>query len=257
MDLGIADRSFLVTGASSGLGRAVAERLLAEKAKVIVVARNLSGLDLLSNQHPGQVISITGDVRDENLLSSLASLSFSQNIDGIFVNAGGPPAKTVAETTLQDWDDAYGLLVRWKVDLIKQLLPLFQQKKYGRIVFSESVSVKQPVDNLVLSNSFRMAIVGFAKTLAQEYAKSGITANTMGPGFHDTAALERLFRKKSEQEGIDIEQARVQSLEKIPVGAMGKPEDFASLAAWLLSPLSAFVTGQVFFLEGGTLKSSL
>ena len=102
-----------------------------------------------------------------------------------------------------------------------------------------------------------MAVVGFAKTLSLEYGKFGITANTMGPGFHETAALERLFRKKSEQEGIDIEKARLKSLESIPVGALGKAEDFASLAAWLLSPLSAFVTGQVFFLEGGTLRASL
>lgn len=257
MDLGISGQSFLVTGASSGLGRAVASRLLEEGANVIVTARRQSSLEELVLSFPGKVHLISGDIRDTGVITAIVTKAISENIEGVFINAGGPPAKTIAETTLQDWDEAYNLLLRWKVNLTRQLLPHFRQKNYGRIVFSESVSVKQPVDNLVLSNSLRMAVVGFAKTLSHEYGRFGITANTMGPGFHETAALERLFRKKSEQMGITFEQARDLSVSQVPVGKTGSPEDFASLAAWLLSPWSKFVSGQVFFLEGGTLKASL
>jgi 3-oxoacyl-[acyl-carrier protein] reductase len=102
------------------------------------------------------------------------------------------------ETNLDDWDTAYNSLLRWKVELIKALLPTFQNQNYGRIVFIESMSVKQPVANLVLSNSLRLAVVGFVKTLSQEVSKDGITVNILAPGFHDTPAAQRLFVKRSE-----------------------------------------------------------
>ena len=141
--------------------------------------------------------------------------------------------------------------------LVKRLLPLFLQRKYGRILFSESVSIKQPVENLVLSNSLRMAVAGMAKTLALEVAAKGITVNVIGPGFHDTSAVDRIFARKSELGGISPEEARKAVVEQIPAGMMGKPEDFASLAAWLLSPLAGFVTGQVITPDGGANRYSL
>jgi 3-oxoacyl-[acyl-carrier protein] reductase len=128
---------------------------------------------------------------------------------------------------------------------------------YGRILFSESASVKQPVENLVLSNSLRLVIAGFSKTVSQEYAGFGITSNLIAPGYHDTEAVKRLFIKKSEQENIPVEEAKKQSINTIPARKMGDPADFASLAAWLLSPLSGFVTGQVISLDGGNVKSTL
>jgi len=146
-------------------------------------------------------------------------------------------------------------LLRWKVHLVQQLLPLFKKNREGRILFSESVSVKQPIPNLVLSNALRMAVAGMAKTLSGEIAEAGINVNVLGPGYHETAAMKRLFAKKSEITGITEAEARKYFDDQTATHTMGSAEDFASLAAWLLSPLSAYVTGQVLIVDGGLVKS--
>jgi len=160
------------------------------------------------------------------------------------------------DTTLSDWDHAYNLLVRWKVALTKLLIPFFIENKYGKLVYVESVSVKQPVENLVLSNSMRMPVIGFVKTLSQETAGKNICMNIMAPGYHDTPAVQRVFRKKAEVNGISFEEAKQSLVSHIPAGNMGDPADFASLAAWLLSPLSNYVNGQTITLDGGATKAS-
>jgi 3-oxoacyl-[acyl-carrier protein] reductase len=235
----------------------VAESLLRERACVIAVSRREALLKELAKAYPENFVYQLSDVRNPELPAYLADMAKKSSIRGIFVNAGGPPAKMIHETSTQDWEEAWQLLVKWKVGVVTGLLPHFSAAGYGRILFSESSSVKQPVENLVLSNSLRMAIVGFSKTISQEYGRFGVTSNVIAPGHHDTAALERLFRKKSEQKGIPVEEARKTAVEQIPAGRIGNPEDFADLAAWLLSPASGFVNGQVISLDGGAVKSSL
>jgi 3-oxoacyl-[acyl-carrier protein] reductase len=257
MNLGIGSQNLIVTGASSGLGKAVAERLAEEGASLLIIARRKELLIDLSDQYPGKITVITGDVREGSVQDAILEHCGRSGLDGIFVNAGGPPARKISETTGADWDEAYQLLIRWKVNLVTRLLPIMVSQGYGRILFSESASVKQPVDNLVLSNSLRLAIAGFSKTLSQEYAGFGITSNLIAPGYHDTEAVKRLFVKKSEQENISIDEAEKRSINTIPARKMGDPADFASLAAWLLSPLSGFMTGQVLSLDGGNVKSTL
>ena len=156
---------------------------------------------------------------------------------------------------MEDWDDAYKSILRWKVAITQTLVPKMKQHGYGRFVYIESSSVKQPLENLVLSNSLRLAVVGFVKTLSQEIAKSGITLNVMAPGSHDTPAIERLYIKKAAQTGLSAAETRKQGIQQIPVGALGKPEDFASLAVWLLSPASGYITGQTISVDGGMVKS--
>ncbi|KAF0238976.1 MAG: putative dehydrogenase, partial [Chitinophagaceae bacterium] len=156
--------------------------------------------------------------------------------------------------SLEDWDNAYQLILRWKVAITKAFVPKMVQQGYGRMVFIESVSVKQPVENLVLSTSLRVAVVGMVKTLSQEIAKSGVTLNILAPGSHNTPAINRLYHKKVDQTGLSFEEVKASAIQQIPTGALGEAADFAGLALWLLSPMSRFVTGQTITVDGGSVK---
>jgi 3-oxoacyl-[acyl-carrier protein] reductase len=255
MDIQIKDQLFIVGGATSGLGKAVAEALIAEGANIIAVARGEEKLKAFQSTASSQIEILAADISDEKIISQLKKIIGSRQLHGILINAGGPPAKTVLETTLADWDDAYKNIFRWKVSLTQAFVPLMMEKKYGRILFLESSSVKQPIENLVLSNSLRLAVIGFAKTFSQEISKSGVTFNIIAPGAHDTPAITRLHVKKSEQTGLPLEQVRKEGIAQMPTGALGDAKDFASLAVWLLSPVSKFITGQTITVDGGTVKS--
>jgi 3-oxoacyl-[acyl-carrier protein] reductase len=254
MDLQIKDQLFIVGGASAGFGNAIAIALIKEGASVIAVARGEEKLKALKALAPAQIELITGDISETTVIEEIIKLVGNRQLHGMLINAGGPPAKTVMETTLDDWDDAYKKILRWKVQITQAFVPKMMQHQYGRIVYIESSSVKQPLENLVLSNSLRVAVVGMVKTLSQEIAHSGITLNIMGPGSHNTGAINRIYQKKSEQTGMPVDVIREKAIELIPVGALGEPADFASIALWLLCPLSRYVTGQTITVDGGMIK---
>ncbi|NNF23013.1 MAG: SDR family oxidoreductase [Saprospiraceae bacterium] len=256
MNLNLDGKLFVVTGATSGFGKAIAEALVREKARVIINARGEEKLKDLQANFPDQVEILPGDITTDATISKLILLIGKRDLSGIVVNAGGPPAKSFARTSISDWDKAYETLLRWKVKLTKEILPLFQKNNYGRVVYIESSSVKQPIDNLILSTSLRLSVVGFVKSLSQEIAAEGINLNILAPGYHATPAMERLFINKSAQLGITPEEAKVQFEQEILVGRMGNPGDLASLACWLLSPLSGYITGQTISIDGGLIKST-
>jgi 3-oxoacyl-[acyl-carrier protein] reductase len=254
MNLEIKNKLFIVCGATSGLGNGIAEALLADGAKVLAIARQNDKLIELENRFPSQVETLEGDITLLNTQDRLFEKVKDRYLSGLLVNAGGPPAKAFLETDMADWDDAYQKILRWKVEITKMFLPVFQKQNYGRIVYIESESVKQPVKNLVLSNSLRASVVGFVKTLSQEIASTGITLNILAPGFHHTAAVQRLFAKRAEMEGISKEKAQQNYESEIPVGHMGDPKTFGMLGAWLLSPHSGYITGQTITIDGGAVK---
>ena len=254
MNLEISEQLFIVGGATSGLGRAICLQLVSEGAFVIAVARGEEKLLQLQQTAANQIQYICGDITNEEVHQRISTLLGDRKLHGIVINAGGPPAKTVMETTAEDWDLAYHSLLRWKVLFTQMFLPALMKNRYGRILFIESATVKQPLENLVLSNSLRAAVVGMVKTLSQEVASSGVTLNILGPGSHNTPAIDRIYRKKSDQTGIPFDQVKSSAIQQIPVGFLGEAADFASLASWLLSPHSRFITGQTISVDGGAIK---
>lgn len=254
MDLTIKNKRFLVCGAGSGFGKAVAETLCREGALVLGVSRSEAPLKKLEGEFPGQFSYLTGDLREGAILDAVTGALDGNPLHGAVINAGGPPAKGALETTMDDWDEAYRLVIRWKIDLVSRIIPGMINQGYGRILFIESQSVKQPIPNLVLSNAMRMAVVGYAKTLSREVASKGITVNILAPGSHNTPAIERIVKNRSESAGVSMDEARKQMEATIPVGRMGEADEIASLAAWLLSDHAGYVTGQTISHDGGSVS---
>lgn len=217
-------------------------------------ARRQEELIKIQQAYPKQSALVTGDIYEEETRDRVMEAIGDGPLHGAFINAGGPPAMGFLESKMSDWDEAYRTVFRWKADLIKRILPLMQDEGYGRIVCLESVSVKQPVPSLVLSNSLRMAIVGMVKTLSDELSGSGITINILGPGYHQTPAVDRVFRKQAEKSGKSVEEVRDALVKSIPAQRMGDPDELASLAIWLLSPLSGYITGQTISVDGGRVR---
>jgi 3-oxoacyl-[acyl-carrier protein] reductase len=254
MDLQIKGKLFVVCGATSGLGQGVARALLSEEAFVIGIGRNIDVLDSMAAEYSGLFEPLSIDVKSENAATVILNKIEGRSLDGILVNASGPPAQSFMETVVEDWDEAYKNLLRWKVVLVKALLPLFREHHYGRIIFLESRSVKQPIPYLVLSTSLRLAVVGMAKQLAIEVAGEGITVNVLAPGSHDTHAMGRVITKKMEVENLSLEEAHIATAKEIPVGFMGSAEDFGSYVAWLMSPHARYITGQTISIDGGLIN---
>ncbi len=257
MDLHINNHTFIVCGATAGFGRTTAEALIKDGACVIGIARQQSGLDQMTSLYKEKFIPLKGNITTSETINQVAAIAVDKDISGILVNAGGPPAKLFEETRLSDWDEAYRNLLRWKVELTQKLLSHFKNKQYGRFVFIESSSVKQPYENLVLSTSLRLSVVGMMKTVSQEVSGQNINFNMIAPGSHDTAAINRLIEKKANMTGQDFESTKTAFIDAIPAKQFGNPEYLGNLAAWLLSPLAEFVTGQVYAIEGGAVKSTL
>ena len=251
MNLDINQQLFIVGGATSGFGGAIAQQLVQEGATIIAIARTKEKLETLQSTAPNQIEIIVGDLSQTATIDKIIAQIGERPIAGALINGGGPPANPALETTLAEWDEAYQKILRWKVDLTKRLMPKMMAQQYGRLVYIESVTVKQPIANLVLSNSIRMAVVGFVKTLSDEVVGHGITLNIIGPGYHNTPAVDRIFNKRAEQTGLSPQAVRTNFEAALKIGKMGDPADLGSLALWLLSPVSRHVTGQTIVVDGG------
>ncbi len=254
MDLKIEKQQFIVCGASSGFGRAIAEQLLKEKAHTIAIARREEKLKELEKEFGEAVTPITGDLQDVETLDKIEESIKNKTIHGLVLNAGGPPPGSPLETSITDWDEAYQSVMRLKIDLALRLVPHFTKNNYGRILFIESQSVKQPMPKLVLSNAFRTGVVSFAKSLSFEIAAQKVTVNVLAPGSHNTPAINRVIKKQAEETGQSFDETKAEMEASVPVGRFGEAEEIASLAAWLLSPHSGYVTGETICHGGGSIK---
>ena len=254
MNLQLKNKTYAVGGATSGLGRAIAERLVEEGATVIGIARGKAKLDAMATELGEHFIPFKADLMDASSVTRLADYLNEREITGCVINAGGPPTGRVEELTMEDWDAAYASTFRWKVQLTKALLPGLKAREHGRLLFVESVSIKQPIDNLVLSNAMRAAVAGYVKTLSREVGSSGLTVNILAPGYHATPRITTVLRKSAEQLGTNLEAVEASFTAETALNRLGEPDDFAAMAVLLLSPLGGYLTGQTITVDGGLVR---
>ena len=242
MDLGLAGRRALVTGASSGLGLSSAAALAAEGVRVVMVARDADRLGRAAASVEGDVHVLPGDVSDIDSVAELVATAAQMlgGLDILVANAGGPPAGTFASTDLDAYLPALELNLLSTVAMCTAAVPLMRDGGWGRIVAITSISVREPIGNLILSNTARAGLTGFLKTLSREVAGDGITVNSLQPGLHRTPRL------------VDLHGDAVDDLgAMIPAGVVGDPDDFGAIAAFLCSDAARFVTGAAIPVDGG------
>ena len=263
MDLGLRGKVVLIAAASRGLGRAVAEELGAEGASLVLCARGGQSLaeacDRIERTTGAPVLGVTGDVSSSSDVSSVvdAALERFGRVDILVTNAGGPPAGTFESLSAQDWEAAVRLTLTSVLNLTRAVLPGMRERRWGRILNVTSIAVKQPVENLMLSNSLRAAVTGFARTLANEVAADGITVNNLLPGYMRTERVEELVRSAAGREGVAEADVRARWEKEIPMRRLGEPHEFAALAAFLASERASYITGTSITVDGGWVRSLL
>ena len=263
MDLGLSGRVAFVAAASKGLGRAIAEELAAEGAELAICARGEGALSetarSIAKSSGRDPLTLAGDVSDRPTVESMIEKTIARfgRIDILVTNAGGPPSGKFESLTPGMWDSATALTLMSVVNLVRAVLPGMKERGYGRIINVTSIAVKQPVDGLMLSNSLRAAVTGFARTLANEIAPLGITVNSILPGYTRTERVEQLSEAAAKREGITREAALGRWESEIPMGRLGDPREFAAVAAFLASDRASYVTGQSIAVDGGWIRSLL
>ena len=259
MNLRLDGKVALVCGASRGIGRAIADELAAEGASLAVCSRDADRLSASAAEIGPDVLAIPADLSEpgEGTRVVQATEAHFGRVDILVANTGGPPAGTHDTLTLEDWDRATALLLRSTVELSTAALGGMKDRGWGRILAVTSVAVKQPVDNLILSNSLRAAVTGYAKTLAREVAKDGITVNTILPGYTATERVTELNQANAEREGVGVEEVQARLEASIPMGRLAEPEEFAALAVFLASERAGYLTGGSFAVDGGWLRGLL
>ena len=263
MDLGLKDKVALVAASSQGLGRAVAEELAAEGASLVLCARDAQTLDqtaaAIAERNNSRVMAVPADVTVTDDIKRLVDAGIDRfgRIDILVTNAGGPPAGRFEQLTREQWEQAIRLTLLSAVELTRQVLPGMKERRWGRILNITSIAVKQPVENLLLSNSLRAGLTGFARTLANEVAADGITVNNVLPGYTRTDRLEELAEMMAEKQGISASEFRGKWEQEIPMRRLGEPREFAAVVAFLASERASYITGTSIQVDGGWIKSLL
>ncbi len=263
MDFGLKGKVALVAAASRGLGRAVATELAAEGAALVLCSRKAETI----NQTASEIATATGaeilalpcDVSKADEIAALVKSGIDRfgRIDILVTNGGGPPAGPFESFNLDAWEAATRLTLFSAVEMARQVLPGMKDRRWGRILNITSIAVKQPVDNLILSNSLRAAVTGFARTLANEVAAFGVTVNNIMPGYTRTERIEELARMMADKEGITSAEFIARWEKEIPMRRLGEPREFAALAAFLVSERASYITGTSIQVDGGWIRSLL
>ena len=263
MKLGLEGRVALVAASSRGLGRATAAELAAEGASVIMCARGADALQKAAGEieaaSGARVLAIAGDLSEPDEVQRIVAEGTRAlgPVDVLVTNTGGPPAGPFESHDREAWHAAVRQNLDSVVELTRAVLPGMKERGWGRIINVTSIAVKQPVDNLILSNSIRAAVTGFARTLANEVAQFGITVNNVLPGYTETQRVVELADRIAGARKITPAQARAEWEAQIPMGRLGEPREFAALVAFLASDRASYITGTSIPVDGGWTRGLL
>ncbi len=262
MDLGLKDKRALVTGASRGLGYAIARVLVKEGCKVAINSRDETKIkgaaSAINKETRGVEAALAGDVSDPPVPAKLIEQTVKAlgGLDLLVTNAGGPPAGTFDSFDEATWQKAVDLSFMSHVRLIRAALPHLRKSSAASVLTMTSYTVKQPLANLILSNSIRLATVGLTKSLALELGSEGIRFNSILPATIDTDRIRELQSFRAQKNGTTLEQELAVDAQKSVFGRVGRPEEFANAAVFLLSPAASYLTGVMLTVDGGQYKST-
>jgi 3-oxoacyl-[acyl-carrier protein] reductase len=260
MDLGLKNRVAIVAASSQGIGKATAEAFAAEGCRLAICARNREALqavaDSIRKQHGVDVYPESFDVTDAAAVKQFVANVVSKfgSADICVTNAGGPPAKGFLATTTDEWQKAVDQNFLSTVFFAREVIPHMQRKHWGRIITITSITTKQPVSDLVLSNAVRAAVVGLVKSLANEFGKDGILVNNVGPGYTATDRLKELAKSRSAASGKSEQDIFDSWASDAPLRRVGEPREVAETIVWLASDRASYITGQTLLVDGGIYK---
>ena len=262
MDLQLRDKVALVVASSRGLGKAAALALAEEGAKLAICSRSdsiMSTAQEIRDQADVEVLALKVDLTAPDEIGRLVTETMERygRIDILILNAGGPPPGTFFELSPTDWESAIDLTLMSTVHLCYQVIPHMLEQGGGSIVANQSYSVKQPIDNLILSNSIRMAVIGLMKSLANELGPKGIRVNSINPAWTWTGRVGELMEDRASRNDTSLEEEALKVTSSVPLGRMGTVEEFGKTIAWLASPAASFINGHALMFDGGAIKASL
>lgn len=260
METGIRDRVAIVAASSMGIGRATAQALAAEGAHLALCARHGDALEQFAEElrllHKLSVYTEAFDVAEDQNVRQFVDRVHRQfgRIDICVTNAGGPPAKPFLETTMAEWDRTYDLNLRSIVSFAQAVLPHMQKQRWGRIVTITSMTVKQPIPELILSNSVRAGVLGLVRSLATQFGPDNITVNNVGPGYTATGRVRDLAEANALATGGTASDYETRLAKDIPLRRFAQPEEIADAIVWLASERASYITGQTILVDGGVYR---
>jgi 3-oxoacyl-[acyl-carrier protein] reductase len=260
MDLELKGKTAMIAASSMGIGKAIALALAKENVNVSLCARNEARLKETSveirKNTLAEVIYTKADLSDPKDIHKFASNTIDKfaKVDILVTNSGGPILKYFGELDEGEWDYGIKLTLLSTVNLIREVLPLMKERRWGRIINMTSISAKQPLDKFTLSNTLRSGILGLTKSLSNELAPFNVLVNTICPGFTKTQRMVDVFEKTAERKRISIEEAMKDLENSIPLARMARPEDIADLAVLLCSERASYLTGAAIQIDGGFTK---